>query len=77
MKEKNKEQTKVVFSITQENDLSNQQEKEKDQVLNFQPITGSQLIKHTQNLKSERMVLPRQAKKQKSSPKITRKALKP
>jgi hypothetical protein len=26
--------------------------------LNFQPITGSQQIKHIQNLKSERMVLP-------------------
>jgi hypothetical protein len=63
---KNKEQTKVVFSITQENDFSNQYAKEKNQVLNFQPITGSQLIKHTQNMKLERMVLPRRVKKRKS-----------
>jgi hypothetical protein len=30
--------------------------------LNFQPITGSQQIKHIQNLKSERMVLPEESR---------------
>ena len=48
-----------------ENVLSNQQENEKHQELNSQPITGSQPIKHTQNLKSERMFFPRRIKKRK------------
>jgi hypothetical protein len=30
--------------------------------LNFQPITGSQQIKHIQNLKLERMVLPEESR---------------
>jgi hypothetical protein len=46
-----------------ENGISNQEANEKNQVLNFQPITGAQLIKHTRNLKSERMILPRRVNK--------------
>jgi hypothetical protein len=46
-----------------ENVLSNHKQVRKPSKLNFPPITGSQQIKHIQNLKSERMVLPRRVKK--------------
>ena len=50
-----------------QNVLLNQQANEKHQALNSQPITGSQPIRHTQLLKSERMILPIRVKKRKSS----------
>jgi hypothetical protein len=64
---KNKEQTNVVFSNEKENDISNHKKMRKPSELSLQPITGSQLIKHTQKLKSKRMVLPRRVKKRNSS----------
>jgi hypothetical protein len=49
------------------NVLSNHQANEKHQTLNSQPITGSQLVRHTQLQKLERMKMPTRAKKRKSS----------
>jgi hypothetical protein len=49
-------------SMQMKNVLSNQKENEKHQTLNSQPITGSQLVRHTQLQKSERKKMPNRAK---------------
>jgi hypothetical protein len=66
MKVKTKGKPMSLFNAN-ENVLSNQQESEKHQALNLQPITGSQPIRHTQLQKSERTKIPIRAKKRKSS----------
>jgi hypothetical protein len=50
-------------SMQMKNVLLNQQANEKHQTLNSQPITGSQPVRHTQLQKSERMKMPKRAKK--------------
>jgi hypothetical protein len=61
-KAKNKSKPRS-FSMKMKNVLSNQQPQEKHQTLNFQPIPGSQPVRHTQLQKSERTKMPTRAKK--------------